>query len=53
VLYGALAEGALTADDLLARRTRLSLVDGDAEAARPMAEHALELARELSLTPAT
>ncbi len=53
LLYGALAEGALTADDLLARRTRLSLVEGDAQVARPMAERALELARGLSLTPAT
>jgi glycerol-3-phosphate dehydrogenase len=39
--FGVEAEGALTVDDLLERRTRLSLVDGWAEAARPAAEAAL------------
>ena len=41
LLWGVLAEGALTAGDLLERRTRLSLVDGWAEAAAPAAERAL------------
>jgi glycerol-3-phosphate dehydrogenase len=35
--WGMAAEGALTAADLLERRTRLSLVDAWAEAARPAA----------------
>lgn len=39
--WGVLAEGALTADDLLARRTRLTLVAGEAAAARAAAEGAL------------
>lgn len=39
--WGVVAEGALTADDLLERRTRLSLVDSWHEAARPAAEAAL------------
>jgi glycerol-3-phosphate dehydrogenase len=38
LLWGIQAEGALTVEDLLERRTRLSLVDGWAEAARPVAE---------------
>jgi glycerol-3-phosphate dehydrogenase len=38
--WGVAAEGALTAQDLLERRTRLSLVDAWAEAARPAAEAA-------------
>ncbi len=33
--WGVAAEGALTAEDLLERRTRLSLVDAWGEAARP------------------
>jgi glycerol-3-phosphate dehydrogenase len=41
LLWGVLAEGALTTGDLLERRTRLSLVDGWAEAAMPAAEEAL------------
>ncbi len=41
LVWGVLAEGALTPGDLLERRTRLSLVDGWAEAARPAAERAL------------
>jgi len=38
LLWGLQAEGALTAEDLLERRTRLSLVDAWAEAARPAVE---------------
>jgi len=38
LLWGLLAEGALGADDLLERRTRLSLVDTWAAAARPAVE---------------
>ena len=38
LLWGVLAEGALTPEDLLERRTRLSFVDTWAEAARPAAE---------------
>ena len=40
--WGVLAEGALTAGDLLDRRTRLGLVSGDREAALAAAEAALE-----------
>jgi glycerol-3-phosphate dehydrogenase len=39
--WGVLAEGALTPQDLLERRTRLSLVDAWGQAARPAAEAAL------------
>ena len=39
--WGVTAEGALDADDLLERRTRLSLVDAWAEVARPAAEAAV------------
>jgi glycerol-3-phosphate dehydrogenase len=39
--WGVVAEGALTAEDLLERRTRLSLVDRWHDAARPAAETAL------------
>jgi glycerol-3-phosphate dehydrogenase len=38
LLWGLQAEGALSAEDLLERRTRLSLVDAWAEAARPEVE---------------
>lgn len=38
LLWGMVAEGALTAADLLERRTRLSLVDAWHDAARPVAE---------------
>jgi glycerol-3-phosphate dehydrogenase len=38
--WGIAAEGALTAEDLLERRTRLSFVDSWQEAARPAAEQA-------------
>ena len=41
LLWGVAAEGALLAEDLLERRTRLSLVDAWHEAARPAAEQAL------------
>lgn len=44
LLFGVVAEGALTVDDLLSRRTRLSMVEADAAAARPAAERVLELA---------
>ena len=40
--WGLRAEGALTLEDLLERRTRLSLVDAWAEAARPVAASVLE-----------
>jgi glycerol-3-phosphate dehydrogenase len=40
--WGMRAEGALTVEDLLERRTRLSLVDAWGEAARPAAESVLE-----------
>jgi glycerol-3-phosphate dehydrogenase len=39
--WGVVAEGALTAEDLLERRTRLSLVDSWHAVARPAAEEAL------------
>jgi glycerol-3-phosphate dehydrogenase len=39
--WGVLAEGALTPEDLLERRTRLSLVDAWHEAARPAAQAAM------------
>jgi glycerol-3-phosphate dehydrogenase len=42
LVWGLRAEGALTVEDLLERRTRLSLVDAWEEAARPAAEAALE-----------
>jgi glycerol-3-phosphate dehydrogenase len=41
-VWGVLAEGALTVEDLLERRTRLGLIPADAAAARPMAEQILE-----------
>jgi glycerol-3-phosphate dehydrogenase len=40
--WGITAEGALTVEDLLERRTRLSLVDAWGAAARPAAESALQ-----------
>ena len=40
--WGLRAEGALTVEDLLERRTRLSLVDAWGDAARPVAESVLE-----------
>jgi glycerol-3-phosphate dehydrogenase len=39
--WGVVAEGALTVEDLIERRTRLSFVDAWAEAARPAAESLL------------
>ncbi|HWG94394.1 MAG TPA: glycerol-3-phosphate dehydrogenase/oxidase [Mycobacteriales bacterium] len=44
LLWGVRAEGALLPEDLLERRTRLSLVDAWAEAARPAVEEALAAA---------
>ncbi len=41
LVWGVCAEGALTAADLLERRTRLSLVDAWHDAARPAAEAAM------------
>ena len=41
LLWGVVAEGALTVEDLLERRTRLSLVDAWQAAARPAAEAAM------------
>jgi glycerol-3-phosphate dehydrogenase len=41
--WGVVAEGALTAEDLLERRTRLSLVDAWEEASRPAAEAAVSV----------
>ncbi len=40
--FAALAEGALTTDDLLSRRTRCALVDGWSEAAHPAAAALLD-----------
>lgn len=51
LLFGVLAEGAVTVEDLLARRTRTGLVEADLAAAAPAAEHALELARAGSAAP--
>lgn len=45
--WGVVAEGALTAPDLLERRTRLSLVNTWHDAARPAAEAALDGAYQL------
>lgn len=47
LLFGVLAEGAVTVGDLLERRTRVSLVEADVEAARPAAERALDVAHRL------
>ncbi len=47
LLYGVLAEGALEVDDLLARRTRATLVRDWAQALRPAAAEAFELADSL------
>ncbi len=44
LLFGVLAEGAATVEDLLERRTRLALVPSDAENARSRAEEVLALA---------
>ena len=44
LLFGVLAEGAASVDDLLHRRTRLGLVPADAELARPAAERILAVA---------
>lgn len=47
LLFGVLAEGAASVDDLLDRRTRLGLVPADAERARPAAVRILAYARAL------
>src|SRR5690554_4750513 len=47
LLFGVLAEGAASVDDLLDRRTRLGLVPADAKRARPAAERILAYARAL------
>ena len=44
LVYGVLAEGALTAEDLVERRTRLSLVDADRAVALAAAHRALDWA---------
>ncbi|WP_375002652.1 glycerol-3-phosphate dehydrogenase/oxidase [Aeromicrobium sp. CTD01-1L150] len=44
LIFGVTHEGAVDVDDLLQRRTRVSLVPADLEAARPAAERALRLA---------
>ena len=44
LLWGVLAEGALTAEDLVERRTRLALVDADRPRALEVAQDVLELA---------
>ncbi len=46
LLWSVRHEGALTADDLLDRRTRIGLIPEDREAARPAAEAVLRLASE-------
>jgi glycerol-3-phosphate dehydrogenase len=45
LLFGVLAEGAASVDDLLSRRTSLGLVPAEAERARPAAERILAVAR--------
>jgi len=45
LVFGVTHEGAADVDDLLDRRTRLGLIPADREAALPLAERALELAR--------
>lgn len=47
LLFGALHEGARSVDDLLQRRTRLSMVPQRAKAATPSAQAALDLAAEI------
>jgi glycerol-3-phosphate dehydrogenase len=47
LLFGVLAEGATSVDDLLQRRVRLGLVPADAERARPAAERIFAIAREI------
>ncbi|NUL46562.1 glycerol-3-phosphate dehydrogenase/oxidase [Cellulosimicrobium funkei] len=44
LLFGVLAEGAATVEDLLARRTRLAFAPEDADRAKDAAERVLELA---------
>jgi glycerol-3-phosphate dehydrogenase len=49
LLFGVLAEGATSVEDLLDRRTRIGLVPADAERARPAAERILAHAQALTL----
>jgi glycerol-3-phosphate dehydrogenase len=44
LIFGVTHEGAITADDLLDRRTRLGLVPADREDALALANRALEIA---------
>ena len=44
MLFGVLAEGALTVEDLVERRTRTSFVESAVPAAREVAAQVLELA---------
>jgi len=46
-----MAEGALTAEDLVERRTRLTLVDADRPVALAAAHRALDWAASTHLTP--
>ncbi|HWH96483.1 MAG TPA: glycerol-3-phosphate dehydrogenase/oxidase [Baekduia sp.] len=48
VLHAAAAEGALDADDVLDRRTRIGLVPGDRARARPVVEALLDSGRQAS-----
>jgi glycerol-3-phosphate dehydrogenase len=48
LLFGVLAEGSASVDDLLDRRTRIGLVPADAERARPAAERILAYAQSLT-----
>jgi glycerol-3-phosphate dehydrogenase len=48
LLFGVLAEGAASVDDLLDRRTRIGLVPADGERARPAAERILAYAQGLA-----
>ncbi len=52
LLHGVLAEGAVTADDLLTRRTRVSMVDADLVPATPVAQRILALAETIPTRPA-
>lgn len=51
LLFGVLAEGALTVEDLLERRTRTGLVEGVLAVAAPVAEQALALGRAGAVAP--
>lgn len=51
-VYAIAAEGAVTVEDVLARRTRLTMVASRAEAARPWAERAFQILGVEPLEPA-